>query len=122
MPRFTIDDVMAAMQAVVAEKGEDYVYPHAGPGGMDCVYAEDGMPSCIVGHVIYRLDPKEFAKVVELENRSGSAPATSLQDEGYISKGMFDDETEQFLYHAQSQQDAGKTWGEALSRAYFAVM
>lgn len=43
-------EVLEALRAVVAEKGLNYVYPEP-----VCVYAINGKPSCIVGHVYARL-------------------------------------------------------------------
>lgn len=58
--KITYDAVLGAMRAAVTEKGEDYLY--RGPLSDKptvCVYATevDGelKPSCIVGHVLYRL-------------------------------------------------------------------
>lgn len=55
----TRDDVISALREVVAERGADYLYQAQGRPG-NCVYVVtnargDLEPSCIVGHVLYRL-------------------------------------------------------------------
>ena len=43
-------EILKHLRAVVADKGLNYVYSEEG-----CLYAIDGQPACIVGHVYARL-------------------------------------------------------------------
>ena len=99
-----LPEVLEALRAVVAEKGADYVYPH-----VVGVYAIDGKPACIVGHVYAR-----FGLLDETTCDSGS-PAYKLHRYRISQAGR------RALDNAQQEQDgrgAGHgTWGEALAAA-----
>lgn len=117
---FTLEDVLNATRAVVAEKGEDYVYSNsvAEGGNGSCVYAnEDGTPSCLVGHVIHRLDPEVFKRLAKDEAESGSQVALDLIPAGYIPEGFWEESAEHAMQEVQIHQDIGRTWGEALKTA-----
>jgi hypothetical protein len=123
---FTPEDVKRVTKEIVEEYGEDYVYPHA---GSSCVYAEGGEPSCLLGHIAYRLDRDLFnalalrdigAAVVEgsyagvtsdrsafIQALSGSPEASYTEE----TREVFD--FEQRLFRAQSRQDTGSPWGVA---------
>ena len=112
---FTLEDVLNAAREVVAEKGEDYVY--SGPGG-SCVYAnEDGTPSCLVGHVIHRLDPNVFKHLAEKEFVDDTTAAELLTVEEYVPYEFWDMEAERAMNTAQEHQDDGVPWGTALKAA-----
>ena len=110
MTRRIVDlaEVMTAMEAVVAEAGEDFVYTdqeHA-----VCRYLEDGEPSCIVAHVVAAITPEAVSELEEFEYLN----ALDLN----LSTVIFNPQAAQFLYDAQFVQDApGKSWGEALAAA-----
>lgn len=126
---FTRENVTAALKDIVAEYGEDYVYPAA---GATCTYSqpEDGklVPSCIVGHVIYRLAPEAFAVIADLEaitNFGDSSPAQEVLRGALGDFGVQDNsahldpltEDRDLVYaltEAQGAQDTGHTWGQAL--------
>lgn len=113
---FTLEDVLNAAREVVAEKGEDYVYPGASMGA--CVYSEaDDTPSCLVGHVIYRLDPEAFLQVAEIEATEGTTAAGGLEEDGYLPEGFWDEEAQEAMVAAQASQDNGWPWGYALKEA-----
>lgn len=117
---FTLEDVLNAAREVVAEKGADYVYPNSIVGGGDgvCVYAgEDSAPSCLVGHVIYRLDPEAFLQVAEIEATEGTTAAGGLEEDGYLPEGFWDEEAQEAMVAAQASQDNGWPWGYALKEA-----
>lgn len=117
MTKLTYTAVQEALKESVEEKGADYVYPYAKGLGA-CKYAEnDGSPSCIVGHVLAKLDPEMFAKVKEAEGReSGSFPVSMLLDaEEFYSEVELSFPLVTALASAQNMQDTGSTWGEALA-------
>jgi len=135
MTDFNRTTVTATLERVVAEYGEDYVYPKA---GATCSYSEQGEPSCIVGHVIAALNPEAFEKIAELEDATGvSGSATSVvlgnwehtdwssavdEDEDLNAVTLTEDgRLASALNEAQRQQDAGATWGIALSAFYTAL-
>lgn len=128
---FTRDAVTATLKDIVAEYGEDYVYPTPIDFfGGSCTYSQPGdgklVPSCIVGHVIARLAPEVFTTISELEAHDNYQNSASADD---ILKGdlkwwteaqedidpLTEDSTLiSALFSAQHEQDHGKTWGEAL--------
>jgi hypothetical protein len=101
--RFTEEQFTEAMKAAVAERGEDYVYPHA-----QCRYrGDDGAPRCIVGVAVFKLD--ESLRLEEL----GADGAL---------RGIVPDHVRRAAAAAQVEQDGvwnesevRKTWGEALA-------
>ena len=139
----TRQDVLDAARKIVAEKGPDYVYPRnsvtgtgyngGGYGGANGpVYAEDGKPSCLVGHVIHALDPEAFAHLAAVEEVYGTESADNLtyqafnsgnRNEGdgesyhYLPWDFWDAEAEVLMNQAQTYQDVGKAWGDALAQA-----
>ena len=110
----TLEDAKRALHEAVEEKGADYVYPRA---GLTCTYAEaDGSPSCIVGHVLYKLDPKVYEAVALIESTEESFSVGEI--ETTIDKDVFADrDVIHFLGAAQARQDHGATWGEAEATA-----
>lgn len=110
--RFTLDDVLNAARKIVEEKGGDYVYNTEGHG---CVYAANGSPSCLVGHVIHALDPAAFSLVEEWEAESkGSETALSLRKRGWLPKDFWTNDAEKVMQAMQDSQDEGNNWGLAL--------
>lgn len=113
------------LERAVKEKGAKYVDPNANTVG--CQYADEkGQPLCIVGHVMSYLDVdlrpvvtggdfEDIERVwgwgvsaVELGYALGAAPhpGVSLTDDAVWTLGR-----------AQTIQDDGNTWGEALEAA-----
>lgn len=116
---------IAAMEAAVEERGADWVYPkpqldpdrnpdaddsylpdewHSDNWGT-CVYQrENGEPACIVGLALHKMGE-------ELPPFSIAASASSILDDySFILSG----EVVQAADRAQTKQDQGYTWGEAL--------
>lgn len=109
---YTKEEVMTALREVVAEKGSEYVYPER-----VCRYAKvTGEPSCIVGHVIHKLDPEAFNKIAIAE-AEGSATVDELVALEWIPSDFWDSQAEDALCTAQLLQDMYRTWGEALASA-----
>ena len=66
MTEITVDVVLETLDSIVEEYGEDYEYDAYANRG--CFYVgADGGPSCIVGHVLYRLDPELFKEIGHYE-------------------------------------------------------
>lgn len=111
----TYDETVKILREVVAEKGEDYVYPGAAKNdipGARCKYFEnDGTPSCIVGHVLarYGLTLEELTDV----HNAWTTPA-KLLDLGLISTTP---RVIELLAVAQGKQDFGSPWRVALDNA-----
>lgn len=104
----------------VEEKGRDYIDP-ASDTSDGCIYRkDDGTPGCIVGHVFSYLGILD--EIVDGE-RASRAPGTGtagnndvqvmhLTDNFLTGGGVY------FLEIAQSEQDAGISWGGALDRVH----
>lgn len=115
---FTLEQVLEATRTLVEEKGEDFVYsPVDGFAGGDCVYAVDGNPSCLVGHVIFRLDAEAFKHLAELERERGSVAAADLVGGGYLRQSFWTSDAAMAMQEAQATQDEGLPWGRALYEA-----
>jgi hypothetical protein len=118
-------EVIQAAKDLVAEAGEGYVYPGAAIG--QCSYdAHDGIPACLVGQIVERLDPEKYDLLVQFENggvphynevyytewgihaKSIAGNVTPLIDTGD------DDELGKALLAAQNRQDNGKPWADAI--------
>lgn len=103
--RFTDEQVMTTLRAVVAER-PDYVYEEIA-GDDSCLYVHNGAPSCLVGHVLFRLGlPLDV-----LSENEGGSPGMSVREFG-ISHRAAD-----VLDIAQARQDVGESWGDALAAA-----
>lgn len=116
---FTNEEVAEAVQMAVEEKGESYIYDeqnlHSETYSMECVYANaDDEPSCIVGHVLYALNPEAFKRVVEFE-RDGEANRGDTSFNAVADNVETGLTTEQVaaLFCAQASQDGGNQWGTA---------
>lgn len=111
---FTLDEVLDAARAVVDEVGRDYIYD-----SRDCRYAnDDGSPSCLVGHVIHRLDPEAFAKIADREQGSLiGLMASALTGRGWLPVGFWTVEAANAMQYAQWAQDLRQPWGLALFEA-----
>ena len=99
--------VIALLTDIVAEHGEDYIYPDP-----VCSYLDDeDHPSCIVGHVLARLDLLDL-QVVQDNGEAGELAET----------GLFTAPAVRALRVAQCAQDGvtartRETWGKALRKA-----
>lgn len=96
-----------AMQEAVAERGEDYVYRVRVNGS--CVYVDaDGSPSCLIGLALSKINP---SRLPDYHHPRNSIPALTLLD------GIVPDAVAWAADDAQTIQDTGHTWAEAL-KAY----
>lgn len=107
---------LALLEAAVAERGDDYVYPEElknGPGHT-CQYFLDGQsdpedagkPGCIVGYLLHGLG----FTADDVSSWEGNASSTVLRWLGVT----VDPELDQALAEAQDYQDNGGTWGKAV--------
>lgn len=104
-----INLVLGALTEVVAEAGEDYIYPerlevttHASYTGM-CWYVWENQPDCIAGRTLHKLGVTvEILK--EFEGRPCTRIPTPLSTYAL-----------EVLSRAQGIQDGGGTWGHALT-------
>lgn len=112
---FTYEDVMEAARKVVAEKGGEYLYRES---RVRCKYAEpDGSPSCLVGHVIEKLDPQVFERLAGREEMHGNSEAAgALVQLGWLEPDFWTDEAEAAMDRIQYAQDCGEPWGAAVER------
>lgn len=112
-----LETVAEALDAVVAERGEDYVYPQAwldgSPGG-GCLYVVPGGagPACIAGAVFFRLGAT-VELLRECEHTSAAIVARRLWGDGEEAQRIGS-----FLTVAQLEQDFGETWGTARDKAF----
>lgn len=116
---FTREDVRKAMAEVVAEMGDGYIYPEEEKELGVCQYAnEEGKPSCIVGHVVFKLDEGAFWRLAQAEAEHGTEEAINLTHSGrYLDRDFWDSDAAHFAEVAQQYQDTGVTWGGALAEA-----
>lgn len=82
-----------------------------------CMYQLDGEPGCLVGQAMFELglDPETIKEFDDL-NSFGSEAIRAVV---YLRDDVFelDDADElEFLSYAQSAQDEGQTWGEAINQ------
>jgi hypothetical protein len=115
MTTLTIENVAEAIDQLVVERGEAYVYP----GGEGCFYSfEDGTPGCIVGAIVAKIDPAAFEKLVEYEapidDGNGGirrvSPGSAQSALNYVGVDV-DEDLGMALRSAQSAQDMGTPWG-----------
>lgn len=119
MIRITEDDVRTHLSAIVQEAGPDYVYERVQleSGETVCQYVDNGAPSCLVGHFLHRMGvPIESLSLGD--TRLGEAALDLLERlaehqeiEGVTLK------VSRALQVAQSTQDEGMSWGQALDEA-----
>lgn len=118
----TYDRAVELLDRAVAEKGEEYVYeiPYS-PG--ECAYFHDERPGCIVGHVLaYAGLERDDLRGRESLTFPGAlrgdlnvmAGPDSLAEYGVLSA---DDRTVTLLAEAQSKQDEGTPWYDAVEVA-----
>lgn len=77
---------------------------------MGCLYALDGAPSCLVGHVLHRAGATlNELRSLDREGVGASALADAI--------GSVEPDAAEVLDVAQRHQDNGATWGKALDMA-----
>lgn len=114
--------VVESLKEIVAEYGAGYVYQKPQPIDT-CQYTNpDGSPSCLVGHVIARVNPEAFATIAATEYDYDSptgaieAAVEGIEINFNVELG-FDQETIALLGVVQNAQDRGTAWGDALRLA-----
>lgn len=111
----TAEQAITALREVVAGN-EDYVYQP--PVGSMCVYVHDGKPSCLVAQVLSKLGVG-IDDLGRLDHKStdhfdSPVPVTAYRLSDHMP---IEDRASGILGYAQSRQDLGETWGEALAAA-----
>jgi hypothetical protein len=111
----TYDDVVAELPAIIATRGEDFVYalhsdselPHT------CTYIYNGEPDCLIGCYL-------VSKGVPIE---AFAPYEGNDVGQVLAQPEFNDlvtvtpEATKLLFDIQSNQDEFIPWGEAYTKA-----
>lgn len=125
----TAAQALEALAQAVERKGEGYVYTDQATGiragtdewydkGVDCRYAgPDGEPACIVGTALSIADRAAFEAVRVIEAADGSFPAIHLHRGTKSIPVVATADAANVFYWAQTVQDSGATWGEALGAA-----
>lgn len=112
------------LKAEVDAEGADFVYKadeRADPlKSPKCVYVENGCPSCLVGRALHRAGvPLEIlAKLDDVQYDKGVGISDAEFDDDSV---VLEDDARGILATAQTMQDAGATWGEALEAASHAL-
>lgn len=113
MQHFTYEETVSLLEAQVAKRGADYVYPNWRSG---CSYTRDGEGDCIVGCALIDAGvPVE--RFVDGGNRIGiyaDRLLEQLENEGLVS---FDADSVRLLFDVQLLQDRGTSWGRAMTLA-----
>lgn len=105
----TLDESLDLLRRAVQEKGQWYVDPNAESDG--CQYVNgDGQAGCIVGHVFAYLDWLRY-----IDDYNNTDTVDQLADQADFP--AIDEDALLVLRWAQSKQDQGGTWGEALAVA-----
>lgn len=112
MTAFTEEEVTKVFEDVVLEFGANYKYPtqeenpeYWSESGVACVYVtKKGKVACIVGQIYHRLG----ATTQQLQGNGGATGKGN--DLGFV----FPENVRLGLSCAQSAQDQGNTWGQAL--------
>lgn len=117
------DEALDLLNKAVELKGGDYVYqPNRTDSGPSCLYAKDGQPDCIVGHVLVDLgipaSELEYKGLGETENTLSFGPIGEIAVTIQYTKGIrFTPKARRLLSIAQSQQDNGVSWGASVGTA-----
>lgn len=112
MITLTRDEALTALNSIVEEKGQDYVYPESEKNeNGSCHYRTDHgegtEPSCIIANLIVKVGG-DLSRVTEYQH-AGMA----LREAGITVSTA----TEETLVQVQSYQDNGARWSEAVSMA-----
>lgn len=106
-----IEEAVALAEALVEEKGSDFVYQPPTPNTGRCYnwHLDSDTPGCIVGQILYRHGvSKEL-----LLHFNNSAAESWLPGQPPIASST----AISFLTVLQNRQDIGWTWGAALEEA-----
>lgn len=114
MSKYTNEQIIAAAEAAVRDRGEDYVYPRTYGSEKSCVYSWGDEPACIVGYIIHAIDPEAFMKLKAWDDvggtlERGTGVGAACHDEVIdLTNGQ-----KRALESAQNGQDLGEAWGTA---------
>lgn len=110
--KVTEEQFTAAMREAVAERGPDFVYPLGEEGWTDggetCRYvrADVDEPACIIGMALHKVG----VPLGQFEDVEGLAA-----DEAIKLLVNTSDKVKSAAADAQTRQDQGRTWGDALA-------
>ena len=116
MTVIAFDMALEALNAVVDEKGGDYVYEG---GRMSRTYVAYDEPSCIVGNALHRLGVS-ISTLTEMDRRTIDGAAISSRKVLEVLEGsgfIIDNDAVMLLATAQVLQDAEIPWGDAVRMA-----
>lgn len=118
METLELEAVIRAVEKIIEEFGENYVYKRRGD---NCFYSdEDGNASCLVGQVLSRLAPNAFAQISEFEscnNVSVGIGDIFCHADVRLSDLMITKDAMAYLRNVQRRQDNGLPWGTAHAAA-----
>lgn len=119
MKHLDLETAIKLSDEAIAKMGESFVYEDENGNtpsfhsGVACQYIHDKegdkTPGCIVGHVMvaFGIDPDD---IIPHENDSSNNLLEQLGEIGILT---YDNTAKSYLRSLQSNQDEGKTWGEA---------
>ena len=116
MTVIAFDMALEALNAVVDEKGGDYVYEG---GRTSRTYVAYDEPSCIVGNALHRLGVS-ISTLTEMDRRTIDGAAISSRKVLEVLEGsgfILDNDAVMLLATAQVLQDAEIPWGDAVRMA-----
>jgi hypothetical protein len=105
-------EALAALREVVEDAGRDHVDVNAGATS-GCKYVASAVPECIVGRVLHRMGVEiEVLRQMDADDE----PVIETGGSAILShhEVSMDHRARTLLATAQSLQDKGKDWGEAL--------
>jgi hypothetical protein len=116
------EKALALLAAEVRTEGPQFVYKrdervdeNGDMQGINCRYVEDGNPSCLVGRVLFRAGvPIEAIHNLDTQ---WNGMSESIGDAKFPDDVNLTLDAREVLQAAQTSQDAGQTWGEALRSA-----
>lgn len=111
------EGALRTLRLVVFEKGADYVYPEAlRISDMGCRNFFNEAPSCIVGHALNMLGLSYEAAVAAKVTDGMGIYSTAARLDGFSDfEWEITNEAMTVFATAQSHQDNGHSWGDALA-------
>jgi len=114
----TKEEALLVLKEIVSER-PDYVYPKVELGS--CFYRYEGAPSCLLGHLFDRLGVIDlFLKPddgVGEDCGDGHAGPIAAYSNWACGAVKIEGDLLPILARAQSEQDVGTPWGDALNIA-----
>jgi hypothetical protein len=110
---------MTLLREVVAEKGAGYRYEKVKSiGAMACLYVHRGNCSCLIGHALHRagVSTSELGVLDQYGNDDGDTGIAQVHDR-LPDRFQLTGDAVEILAAAQSAQDHGLSWGDALNAA-----